>query len=284
MIPRLNIAIPETMDGALEILKTQNSLPLCGGTDLVVLLRRRRIAADDFVCIDRIPELKAIEDMGDSIFVGAACTFSEIEKNELIRNTAPLLASAAGMVASPPIRNRATIGGNVQNASPAGDGLVALYGEKAVVVIESHCGSRVVPVRDFVIQPGKTKLKKEELIKGFTIPKKSNVYNRFFKVGRRNALAISVVNGCVSATCEEGVLSNIEVVLGAVGPKPICITELNEQIGGKCYTAEIDEMVQAIVERSISPIDDVRASSEYRRYIAGISVRRALREAAGGRR
>lgn len=63
MIPRLNIAIPETMDGALEILKTQNSLPLCGGTDLVVLLRSRRIAADDFVCIDRIPELKAIEDM-----------------------------------------------------------------------------------------------------------------------------------------------------------------------------------------------------------------------------
>ncbi len=283
MIPRFDISLPEKLDEALELLESGDSLPVCGGTDLLVLLRAGKIKAERLVYIGRIPELHVIEDRDDSIYVGAACRFEEIEKNECIKKNAPLLAAAAGQVGSPAVRNRGTIGGNVQNASPAGDGLVALYGEKAVVVKVSRSGEEQIPIQDFVLGPRKTLLKPGELIKGFLISKKEAGFRKFFKIGRRNALAISVVNGCVCAKCDGQTLYDIQVVLGAVGITPVIIDGVNEKISRMPYNHETDESVQEIIEKSISPIDDIRAGKEYRRYIAGISVRRALREAADWR-
>ncbi len=283
MIPRFNITIPEKLDEALELLESGNALPICGGTDLLVLMRAGKITAENLVYIGRIPELHIMEERNDSIYIGAACRFDEIEKSELIKKNAPLLAVAAGQVGSPPIRNRGTIGGNVQNASPAGDGLVALYGEEAVVVKVSRNGEEEIPIQEFVLGPRKTQLRPGELIKGFLIPKKEKGFSKFFKVGRRNALAISVVNGCVCVNHAGKKLSDIRIVLGAVGITPVIIDGVNEKISGLQYTPETDESVQKIIEDSISPIDDIRASKEYRRYIAGISVRRALREAADWR-
>lgn len=282
MLPKFEVDLPKTIGEAISNLSAdKTALPVCGGTDLLVRLRAGSCAAQRLVYVNELRELHGISKDSNGLMIGAACTLSDIEADPLVREYASLLAEGCGMVGSPAIRNRGTIGGNAENASPAGDGLCALYGVAAQVVLASAEGCRRIPIEEYVTGPRRTCRMQDEIILGFSVPIQNDGYHRFFKVGRRNALAISVVNGCVSVDLQEGVLRNVRLVLGAVAPTPVCLSEISERLEGRVYTNQLDEQLQGWIEESIHPIDDLRAGGAYRKYIAGVMIRRALREATG---
>ena len=182
----------------------------------------------------------------------------------------PALAKAVSLVGSPLIRNLATLGGNVGTASPAGDGLTALIGENALAEIYSLQGKRSIPVRELVTGLKKTAVRADEIIKGFSIPLGPKwSFSDFFKIGKRNALAISVVNGTFKLRMDKGVAVDACIVLGAVAPTPIHIHEAERLLINNRITDSVLDELGACVMEHISPIDDIRASGNYRKYMAG---------------
>lgn len=271
---------------SLDVLLGQmggNSLLYAGGTDLLVLLRAKKISATHVLDVKGIPELGGIRDEGDFLSIGATCTLAEIQNNPLVLKTAPALAQGCRAVGSVQIRNKATLGGNIQNASPAGDGLNAAFALDGSVELFRESGSRVLSLDSFVLGPRKTVLDEGEVITRIRIPKRGWTHQVFFKTGRRNALAISVVNGAVALkTDDSGIVTDARISLGAVAPTPVRIPEAESLLVGRPLAAADLERVRQAVSLAVRPISDVRASAEYRRYISGVSVLRAIRSFAEG--
>ena len=244
-----------------------------GGTDLLVQLRAKELSAKYLIDIKQIPELNVISETDTHITIGAAVCFTEIAGNEQVAKWASALQEAALTVGSVQIRNKATLGGNIQTASPAGDGLVAALGLDGEVSLLSATGQRRLPLAEFIVGPRETALKPGEVMTEIRIPKHDWCCQRFFKVGRRNALAISVVNGLVALkTNAEGIVEEARVALGAVAPTPVRICEAERVLIGQMPDMERIKQVKEIVKDCIHPISDIRASAAYRRYIAGVMV------------
>lgn len=268
--------------GELYELLGQGGWIYAGGTDLLVLLRSGKISTDRLIDVKEIPELQGIREENGKIIIGAACCFTEISENTLVREKLPGLAAGCRAVGSPQIRNKGTLGGNIQNSSPAGDGLNAAYALGAAVKLLSAAGGRLVPLTEFIQGPRKTLLQPGEVLVEVQLPTQEWTYQKFFKVGRRNALAISVVNGLVALTCNgDSTIRRARISLGAVAPTPIQLTVAEEYLAGRFLDAETLFGVEELIRASVKPISDIRASKEYRSYIAGVSVRRALVEALG---
>lgn len=253
------------------------ALLYAGGTDLLVQLRAGLAAPKRLVDVKGIGEFNGIEEDAEWISVGSACRFADIEANAAVLKWARPLAEASSQVGSVQIRLKGTLGGNVQTASPAGDGLCALWGLDAEVELVSAQGRRRMPLASFVTGPRKTALAEGEAIARFYIPKRGWAHCRFFKVGRRNALAISVANGVVALDVgQDGVIRDARIALGAVAPTPIRVTEAEQLLVGKRPDAELADRVCDLVQCGVRPITDVRASAEYRAYIAGVQVKREI--------
>ncbi|WHH60482.1 xanthine dehydrogenase family protein subunit M [Petroclostridium sp. X23] len=289
MLVKFDYARCDSINDLLDVLSNsgKNIGLIAGGTDLLVQIRSKLVKPDAVISIKDIPELTEIKETAHDITVGAAVSFSEIIGSSVIHDNFPVLQDASGYIGSPIIRNLATIGGNVQTASPAADGLAALYSLDAQVVLVSPRGERLLKIEDFVIGPKKTARAKDELIKAFRIPKIKWDMEKFFKVGKRNALAISIVNGVVRAAFEDGrKIKEARVVLGAVAPTPLRLRQAENFLQGKEYTDELGKELRKIIQDSISPISDIRASKEYRKYIAGVMCDRVISdnlENGGGR-
>ena len=255
----------------------QGTLLYGGGTDLLVVLRARKVSAEHLIDTKGVPEFRAVTETETAVSIGCAVTLSQIESDPLVRRWAPALADGAGKVGSVQIRNKGTLAGNIQTASPAGDGFNAAYGLDGSVVLLSAAGVRRLPLDQFVQGPRKTALAPGELIAVIEIPKRSWTFQRFFKVGRRNALAISVVNGLVALEMEDGAVKDARISVGAVGPTPLRIREAESLLKGRFLTPELAERVSDLVQNSVHPISDLRASAEYRAYMAGVMVKRQLK-------
>lgn len=248
-----------------------------GGTDLLVLLRARKIDAKHLIDIKRIEEFGTITENDASITIGSAVTMTEIHSDPSVKRWLPALAGAVNSVGSVPIRNKATLAGNIQTASPAGDGMNAAWGLDANIVLTSECGERVVPLTEYITAPRKTVIADNEVIAKIVLPKREWTYQSFFKIGRRNALAISILNGIVAIMLDDGgKVTDARISLGAVAPTAIRILEAEQALIGKKLSVESADEICAIVQRSIKPISDIRASADYRRYMAGVSVKRQL--------
>lgn len=280
MIPHIDYYKPRTIKEALYHLnKQKNTSILAGGTDLVVRLRNQFCAPSSLIDIKDIGDLNEIKEFSKEVFIGSTVTFYEISKSTVIEKHLPTLKQAAEMMGSPQIRNIATLGGNVQTASPAGDGLVSLFGSEARIELASEIGERQIPIENFVTGPQKTVKRSNELIKGFYIPKGRWNRQKFFKIGKRNALAISIVNGVIRLCIDYNkTIKDCRIVLGAVAPTPIRIKEAEQMLIGKNYTYEADKKLKEIIQNSIKPISDVRASKEYRKYISAVMCSRLMRE------
>lgn len=278
MLRKFKYLKPETLELAIEYLaeEGENAALLSGGTDLVVQIRAKMINAETVIDVRELPELRTISQNQEEVIIGGAVTFSELIESDIIRDYFPALRQAALKVGSPQIRNLGTIAGNVQTASPAGDVLVALFGEEAEVKLVSKNGERTVLIQNFITGPKKTNKKPDELITGFKLKKKSWDYEEFFKIGRRNALAISVLNGVIKLDFDENNnVSDALIVLGAVAPTPVRI-KAAEELKGQSYTEELGKELQDIVKKSISPISDIRAGKEYREYMAAVKCNRII--------
>jgi len=225
---------------------------LAGGTDLIPRYERGATLPNAIIDIKKLDELHGIKEEGISIEIGAATTIQEIQNNPLVKKKCNALQQTTIDFGSVQIRNRATIGGNICNASPAGDTLPTLYALEAKLLLINKDGNRLVEISDFIKGPGKTDIKNGELLQKVIIPEP---YSKsiFYKLGLRQAMAISVINFAIAY--EDNKLT---IAVGAVAP-----TILKFEFKGEI---SIEKIVNEI-DSKISPIDDIRATAEYRRKV-----------------
>ncbi len=272
--------VAATVDEALEALAGRSGArPVAGGTDLAVVLTDGLSAPPLLVDIAGIPALRGVRRTAEGLSIGAATTIAEIAG----RTDLPAcLSQGARAIGSPQIRNLATIGGNVCNASPCGDTLSPLVALDAVFVLQSGKGSRTVPAGQFFIGPKKTVLAAGELLVEIRIPAARLAGRSAFRmIGKRNGQAISQVNTAVWLTVEGGVIREARAAVGSVAPVPLRLAAAERLLAGKPVAGLDVEVVLAAVDAEIVPISDVRASLEYRRLVTRSLFADALREAAG---
>ncbi len=278
LLPDFRFVKPETLREAFRELETEGAAPIAGGTDLVIDMKVGRRKPDKLVYIAHLPELNGIRDAGDSIIIGAVTKLQSIVDSELLRKHAPVLPEAVNEMASWQIRNIATIGGNLGNASPAADTAPPLYVLDAKVVIRGPGTERVMPVREFFVGPKKNALRKGELIQAIIVPKVAGegVGMSYIKIGRRQAFTLSIVSVATLVKVEGNEIVDARVALNAVAPTPVRAPHVEEALKGSKATAEAVMKAAEEVLKDISPISDVRASKEYRRLLSVALTRESL--------
>jgi CO/xanthine dehydrogenase FAD-binding subunit len=250
-----------------------------GGTDLLVKMRTGLIDPPALICLERIEELKGVEDRGQEVFIGAACTHAALLRDPLIQDHFPVLAQALRVLGSPLVRQMGTIGGNLITASPAGDTLPPLYVLNADLELRNKDSSRCLPVQAFIQGPGKTVLEPGEILAGVRLKKRPEIKcHHFEKVGQRKALAIALVSlAAVLHLSDEGIVLEAHLAWGSVGPTVVTCREAEAALEGKPLSLDVLEKAAALVRLAISPIDDVRAGAEYRRLVAGNLLLRLMK-------
>lgn len=257
-----------------ELFAAMNEHPgarlLAGGTDLLVRLRARKERPGETIRLDQLPAMRGVELRGETVRIGAATTIAELGESAETAQHLPLLKEVVRHFASPPIRNMATIGGNICTASPAADTLPALYAMDASVELASARNTRTLPIREFVLGPGRTALAKGEVLCAVLVPSCAGWKRHHFeKVGRREALAISVVSLAALVDMDGDTVSKIRLAWGSVGPTIIRCMEAEQAITGRALTLTALKEAAALAREAVSPISDVRASADYRRQVAG---------------
>jgi len=270
-------AIPEL----LEQIGEPGARILCGGTDLVVKIRSGVIDPELMLDISDTEALRGIQEKDDRVIIGAATTVSEIIADRLVTEKLPLLQTVLRTLGSTQIRNRATLGGNLVNASPAADSAIPLLLYGADVIVTSAEGDRRIPVEKFLVAPGRTALASGEFVRGVSIPVLSMKFSSFFhKVGRRKAMIIAIASLGALVSTKDGTIDEIRLAAGSVAPRPIRLHDLESELTGKEITPSLIDQANNVATRAVSPIDDVRASADYRREVIGELVARVLRDAA----
>ena len=273
------IFTPKYIDEALELLSEKNPpQPLAGGTDLLVLRKDNPERFSSLMLLENLQELSGIRKENDRIHIGSFTTHTDIEQSPALNEYAPVLSSAASEIGSVQIRNRGTIGGNIINASPAGDLIPPLIALDAILVLQSAKEKREIPVRDFFLAPGKSVRQPHELLVAihFDVP---DVRERgvFLKLGPRKAQAISKVMLAVQALVHHGAVEWIRIAIGAVAPTVIRAPQTEALLQGKKFTPELIEEAKETVRREVSPITDIRSTADYRQHVTGVLLERALK-------
>jgi CO/xanthine dehydrogenase FAD-binding subunit len=267
---------PRSLTDALKMLSSEGPLvPLAGCTDLYVALNFGTLRPTRFLNLWNLDALRGIEARGATLRIGALVTYTDIITSGLIRRRLPMLAAASREVGGVQIQNRGTIGGNVANASPAGDTLPVLLAVDAVVVLRSVSGTRRVPMTSFYTGYRQTAARPDELIVAFEIPA---VRGRqwFRKVGTRAAQAIAkiVVAGVWDKARAD---ARPRLAMGSVAPTVRRLMQTEEALGSGASLAD----AQAILQRDIAPIDDLRSTAEYRRQVAANLLAQFYAETGG---
>jgi CO/xanthine dehydrogenase FAD-binding subunit len=253
---------------------------VAGGTNVIPDMRARVLKSDVLIDISRLKSLAYIKEEEKKIRIGSLTTISELASSKVIQKYAPILSQAANQLGNPLVRNRATIGGNLADASPAADTAVPLLALEAMVVAERDGGKRgQTPIDQFFTGPNRTVLRRGEMIKEIIFPKpNSNAKMGYSKLGLRNAMAISIVSVAILMEMDGNKCRKLRIGLGAVAPKPIRAYRTEEILMGNEITTELIEICGNGVEKEISPITDIRASAEYRRSMTSVFLKRLIRQ------
>lgn len=265
---------PETLEDAVKLYAQQGSaaVVMAGATDVVIRLRDKLISPKCVIDIKRIQGLSNI-DFGEKngLHIGACVTLNEIAGNEFVKRHYPFLAEAAESVGSRQLRNRATCVGNIVNASPLADTATPLYVCDAVIETAGPDGKREIPIAEFITFVRKVDLKEGEIVTGIRVPYSPGIEGKFFKISRRHEVDLSTVCGTVAK-----VGGDYRIALGAVAPTPLRLYKTEALLSGKTLTSQLIDQAAELAVSEISPIDDVRASKEYRRHISEFIVRKGL--------
>lgn len=278
MLVQFKYRAPDTVEEACLLARENDARFLQGGTDVLIEIRARQKAPAMVISLGEIAVLKQIRREGDVLFIGSGTPLSMVATHPYVHRLCPALSQAILNIGSPQIRNTGTLGGNVATASPAADGLIGLFAEEAMVEISDGNQVRLMPVEQIVTGPKKTSLQQGELITGFYITPQKWDFSCFFKKGKRNSLAISIVNGVVKLRITQGRINDCRIVVGAVAATPLRLREVEEQLKGKMFDDVLKQQVIEAVMASVSPISDIRASADYRRYIVGATCAKLLAE------
>lgn len=279
---------PASIAEATEALADGRATVLAGGTDLMLQSANGKTPyGRRLVNIRRVADMRGIA-LGESeVRIGALVTVTDILNHMELAKAVPVLRQTADKFASDQIRNMATIGGNICNASPAGDMIVPLMALNGRVELASWDGAKVttreVALDAFFTGPGRTVKAPNELLTAVSFARPAAGHRiRFAKSGPRPALEIATVSAAFAATCRDGVTSNVRIVLGAVAPTPIRVPSAEKLMeGAECSGARAAEAARAAAG-GISPIDDVRASAWYRTHLTEIFVRRLIEDVCHG--
>ncbi len=276
---------PSSIDETTAVLKDKGASAciIAGGTDVMVRMKRGLLAegVNTFVSLHRVAELRGVRVEEGEIVIGAATTATDLLRDPSIAKHSPIMAGVADRMASAQIRNVATIGGNLANASPAGDLISPLLLLDAELVLASTEGRRRVAVAEFFTAPAETVLRQGEIIveARFEIPPADREF-RFEKAGRRPAMECSFVTVGLAYTPMGGSLKDVRVAFGSVAPTPLRGLRTEAALEGREPTAQVVQAALSAASGEINPIDDVRGCAEYRRALVGIFLKRMLEEAS----
>jgi carbon-monoxide dehydrogenase medium subunit len=278
-MPSLSFTAPTSVDEAVKILAGASGMAkvLAGGTDLLVQLRSGRVKPELIVDTKKIPELIGIREESDRFVIGASTPGVMVFEHEALTRAWPGIVEGLDLIGSEQIQGRASLAGNLCNASPAADSVPAMIAARATAVIAGPNGRREALVEAIVTGPGRTSLEKGEFIVEFHVPKpkphQSDAYLRFIP---RTEMDIAVVGVGVNVTLDgNGVCTDARVVLGAVAPTQVVADEAAAALIGHRLDDGTLAKLDAAAGRACKPINDKRGTIEYRIKIAGVLARRA---------
>jgi len=248
---------------------------IAGGTDLMVRIREGRAKPSRVVSLNAIPELSRI-DPGPPIRIGALARVADVMADPTVREALPVLVEAARTLGSAQIRNAATVGGNLCNASPCADTAPPLLVHDARARIASPRGSREVPLEGFFVAPGRTRLAKDELLTDIVVdPPPPGTRAAFLKKGRVR-MDIAVASVCVALVVEGGRCTHARVAAGSVAPRPMRLHRTERLLEGAVPSPEVIRAASTTAREEVEPVDDVRSTAAYRRQVVGVFLRRAV--------
>ena len=280
---------PTTLNDAVSLLSnaTGDARVLAGGTDLLVQLRAEMIEPELVVDIKRIPKLNTIVNDGGAFKIGAVTPCAIIDEHGPLKKAWPGVVEASELIGSTQIQGRASLGGNLCNASPAADTVPALTAAGATITIAGPNKEREIPVEDLCQGPGQTSLATGEVVVSFNLPERlprsGDAYLRFIP---RTEMDIAVVGVAVCVTLERGRVKTARVALGAVAPTAMLVPAAARALVGTSLDDEALEKLARACSAACNPIDDKRGTVEYRTRLAGVLAKRAAKIAfsrAGGK-
>jgi xanthine dehydrogenase small subunit len=263
---------PKTAAEALDLYgRSPNAAPMAGGTDLMVAFNMGLMNEKTVLDLSGLKEWRRVRSLKERLIVGSLATHARLREHPSVRKLFPLLSEACAAIGSVQIQNRGTLGGNIANASPAGDSFppLAVYG--ATVRIEGPCGSRAVPFLDIFAGVKKTNLLPGELIKEIELPVLEKQPDRqiFRKVGTRKAQTISKLVAAGLLWLDKGhTVKELRFALGSAAPTVRRLKAAEAFMKGKKLSREAADAACGLIEKDISPIDDLRSTAEYRLWVA----------------
>ena len=278
---RFDYLAPTSLSETVEILKERPEItPLAGGTDLLVQIKERHRAVIAVMSLKRVQEVHQSAENG-ALTIGSAVSVGQVSRNPRIQKDFTALAVGAGLIGSVQIQNMATVGGNICNASPSADTAPALLAFDAKVVIASAQGERMLPIAEFFLAPGKTALQPAELLKAIQLPfPKAHSGSYYYRHTPRARMDIAVVGVAALLNLDEdGKIAHARLALGAVAPTPIRARHAENELIGETPSDELFTRVASIAMNEAAPIDDLRASADYRRHLVMVFTKRALHQA-----
>lgn len=281
--PEFDYLVPETVEEACAMLKEYGSdaVVFSGGTDVIIKMKEKVLAPKYLISMKELADLKKIEVVpGKGIVIGARNTHNDLVRSEIIQEKFPSVCSAAESMANYQVRNRGTIAGNIINATPSADLPPILITLGAYVTLVDVDGStRDVLVEDFITGVGTVDIKPTEILTTVTIPEEANKLtgSKYHKFALRKSGALATVGVAAAVQVEGGVIKDAKIALGAVAVKPVRAKKAEEFLIGKTASDEVYAEAGEIAKTECKPIDDFRASAEYRTAMVSVFTKRSLK-------
>jgi len=279
-LPHFEYHRPVECINAIRLLSSlENTKILAGGTDLLPQMRDDVFNPDHIIDISNITELSNIKEKDKLVSFGSTVNLQQISNSSIVKEKLPALHDAISQIGSPQIRNRATIGGNICNASPAADSAPPLYVYMSEAVVKSIDETKTIPI-DQIFKGSKINcLEPDELISEIRVPiPPSKSASCFLRIGRRKAFTLSIVSTAVYLEMEGTKCIDARIALGSVSMTPIRIPATEDLLKGKEISDDLIDEVYEICIESVNPISDIRGTAEYRKDMSGILVKRAIKK------
>jgi probable selenate reductase FAD-binding subunit len=280
---RFDYLQPDTLREAYRLMESAEGKAkyIAGGTDLMVHIKTKAVQPDALVSLTRIQELSGMI-QNEDLVLGSMTLLRDIERDALIAQNYSALAQAASALATPQIRNVATVGGNLCNSAPSADCASPLLALEARLTVEGPGGQREVAIEDFFTGPGKTCMDMTEILTKIKIPiPHRDTRMAFLKLGRVTT-DIAIVNAAVCLAVEKNTCRKCRLAVGAVAPVPLRLSSVEKMIEGQEISDELLNAAKHMAEEAVSPITDVRSTQHYRRIMSGVLVKRVIEKAMEG--
>ncbi len=282
-LPAFNYEKVSSLEEASKLAaqKGDKAVIMAGGTDVILLIHQKAIPADTVIDIKGIPGLDEIKYVdGEGMRIGALVKLYDIQNSEIVKEKMPAVSDAARYVASPQIRRKGTMVGNICNASPSADTASILVAMGAVVKVYNANGSKDIPIDDFFKGVKKTALVPGDIVTGLFIPElKKGEGSAYFKHSVRKAMDLAIIGVAAKITMDGAKIADARICMGGVGITPLRAKNAESILIGKEITDELLEEAGVAASKECKPISDVRASAEYRTDMVRVYTKRAVKKA-----